>query len=112
MSTKMNTKLFGEKLAHYALKEPKHFLQLDGHHVPGGLDDGMGVDEDGDTVTAQGTVELMRGATVRILISEGTNPKVAVRQLKKLTKWFKRNPQMIDYAKPKSAPPAGDDVPF
>ena len=100
----MDRKLFSEKLAHYALREPKRFLQLDGHYVPGGFDDVIPVDEDGDAVTAQGTVELMHGATVRILIPHGTSPSVAARQLKKLTKWLKRNPQMMDYANPKVAP--------
>ena len=110
----MDKKLFGETLAQCALREPTRFLQLDGHYAPGESDDVMHVDEDGDGVTAQGTVELilMYGATVRILIPHGTNPRVAARQLKKLTKWFKRNPQLMEYAEPRSAAPADYDLPF
>ena len=108
MEIEMDRKLFCEKLAHYASREPKHFLQLDGHHVPLGYDDLMRVDEDGDAVTAQGTVELMHGATVRILIPYGTDPRLAVRQLRKLAKWLELNPQLMNYAQPKFAPTEED----
>ena len=63
----MDRRLFCEKLAHYASREPRHFLQLDAHHL-NGYDDEMRPDEHGEALTASGTVELMHGASVRVLI--------------------------------------------
>ncbi len=109
----MDKTLFGNKLAHYASREPKHFLQLDGNYLPRGGDDEMRPDCDGDAVSAGGTVELMYGATVRVLIPHDGDVLVAVRQLKKLAKWLKRNPSLFDLAKPAAEQPCMDcDIPF
>ncbi len=90
-----NEKLYGACLAHYAQREPKHFLQLDCAYMPEGGDSIMRPDEDGDCMTAGGTVELMYGATVRVLIPHDTDPVIAVRQLKKLAKWLKSAPRLM-----------------
>jgi hypothetical protein len=109
----MDKTLFGNKLARYASREPKHFLQLDGFYLPRGGDSDMRPDCDGDAVSAVGTVELMHGATVRVLIPHDGDVLVAVRQLKKLAKWLKRNPSWFDIAKPAAKQPCGDfDLPF
>ena len=111
----MDKALFGNTLAHYASREPKQFLQMDGHYMPRGGDDQMRPDGDGDAVTAFGTVELMYGATVRVLIPHDSDPIVAARQLKKLSKWLKSKPSLLDYAQPKSQatqPDFDDDIPF
>jgi len=110
----MDKALFGNKLAHYASREPKHFLQLDGHYMPRGGDDEMHPDDEGDYVSAMGTVELMHGATVRVLIPHDADPMVAARQLKKLTRWFKSNPSMLKMAQPTPEMTQDDfaDTPF
>ena len=109
----MDKTLFRNKLAHYASREPKHFLQLDGNYLPRGGDDMMRPDCDGDAFIADGTVELMHGATVRVLIPHDGNVLVAVRQLKKLAKWLKRDPSLFDLAKPEVEQPYGNsDIPF
>ncbi len=95
MDNKINRKLFGECLAHYAQREPKHFLQFDCFYMPGGGDSDMHPDENGDYTTANSTVELIHGSTVRVLIPHDTDPVVAVRQLKKIAKWLKREPMLI-----------------
>lgn len=46
--------------------------------------------EDDDALQAGHTVELMQGATVRVLIPRDADTKVAARQTKKLAKWLKR----------------------
>ena len=91
--------LFCQKLGHYAGTPPKHFLQLDAFYCAG-PDDVMHPDAEGDSLTASGTVELMHGADVRVLIPHGADPKVAVRQLKKLAKWLQRNPDLFEAAQP------------
>jgi hypothetical protein len=97
----MQDKLFCEKIAHYASKKPKHFLQMDGQFYPEGyVEYPFYPDDDGDTLNAGGTVELMCGATVRVLIPQDTDPIVAARQLKKMAKWLKKHPELIDFAKP------------
>ena len=109
----MDKTLLGNKLAHYASREPKYFLQLDGHYLPRGGDDEMRPDCDGDAVSASGTVELMYGATVRVLIPHDGDVLVAVRQLKKLAKWLKRDPSLFDLAKPaEKQPPMDFGLPF
>ena len=109
----MDKSLFGNKLAHYASREPKHFLQLDGNYLPRGGDDEIRPDCDGDAVSAKGTVELMNGATVRVLIPHDGDVLVAVRQLKKLAKWLKRNQNLLDLAKPVAYQPSSDSgLPF
>lgn len=110
----MNKKLFCDTLAHYASLEPKRFLQLDGHYIPNGGDDGFHPDEDGDDYHASSTVELMEGATVRVLIPFDTDVMVAVRQLKKIAKWLKKRPELIEYARPDIEPEQiiDDEIPF
>jgi hypothetical protein len=107
--------LFADKLSHYSRRDPKTFLQLDGFHVTNGGDDVMRPDEDGDCLHASPTTELMYGAAVRVLIPGDTDRKVAIRQLKKLAKWLKRNPDLMDYAKTRtfeSSDKLGADIPF
>jgi hypothetical protein len=93
--------LAGAKLLHYSRTKPKHFLQLDGFYCP---DDGdnnvIDPDIDGDRMCAGGTVELMRGADVRILIPHDVDISVAVRQIKKLAKWLKSSPDLLEMAQP------------
>lgn len=96
----MNKKQFCDKLAHYAAREPKKFLQIDGFYLPEGGDDFLHPDKDGDYMHGSATVELMHGTDVRVLIPYETNAKVAARQLKKMAKWLNRNPGLIEYAKP------------
>ena len=101
----MNKTIYGSKLAHYAKREPKSFLQLDSFF------DGWGADKDGDALSALGTVELMRGACARVLIPASTDKKMAVRQLKKIAKWLDENPDFISkYAE--SLPEKGEMMPF
>lgn len=80
--------------------------------MPHGGDDMMHPDDEGDCVSAMGTVELMHGATVRVLIPHDADPRVAARQLKKLAKWFKRKPELMDFAQPKPEQNWNDDLPF
>jgi len=96
----MNKKQFCDKLAHYAAREPKQFLQLDGFHKPKDCEGLMRGLEGDDLYMAGGTVELMRGASVRILIPYDTDVKVAIRQIKRMARWLKNNPELIEYAKP------------
>jgi hypothetical protein len=110
---KASQRLFGEKLAHYAQRKPSHFLQLDGFYLPNGGDDFMQPDEDGDCLHGSGTVELMTGTpSVRVLVTFGTDRHVAVRQLKKLAKWLKKHPDLMEYAKPKQADTESEEIPF
>jgi hypothetical protein len=97
----MDTTLFSKKIAEYASNEPKNFLQMDGYYLTEGDPEDLAcADVDGDVIRAYGTVELMRGATVRVLIPHDGDVVVAVRQLKKLAKMLKRNPGLFDLAKP------------
>ena len=89
-----------DKLAHYALREPKKFLQLDGMHKPEGINEAMRALVGDDIYIACGTVELMRGASVRILIPYDTDIKVAIHQIKSMAKWLKMKPELIEHAKP------------
>ncbi len=93
--TENQRKQFGECLAHYAQREPKHFVQLDCRYMPDDGDDVMHMDENGDCATVSNTVELMRGATVRVLIPHDTDPVIAARQLKRLAKWLNREPMLM-----------------
>ncbi len=90
-----NRELFGACLAHYSRRDPKHFLQLDCFYMPGGGDSDRHPDENGDCSTAEHTVELISGSTVRVLIPHDTDPVIAVRQLKKLAKWLQREPRLM-----------------
>ena len=96
----MNKQQFCDKLAHYASREPKKFLQLDGFHKPEGFDEAMRGFEGDELYSAGGTVELMKGASVRILIPYDTDIKVAIRQIKRMARWLKKNPELIEHAKP------------
>ena len=99
----MKNKIFCDKLAHYANREPKNFLQMDGFYMPEGGDSDMHPDKDGDVLEASSTVELMLGSSVRVLIPYDTDLKAALRQMKKLTKWLKHRPDLIERnAKPTS----------
>ncbi len=69
----MDKKLFADKIAHYATREPKHFLQLDAHYMPTGGDEYYSPDGDGDLLTIDRTVELMEGTTTRVLIPLDTD---------------------------------------
>ena len=66
----------------------------------------MGADEDGDALMVGATIELMNGSCVRVLIPHDANPKVAVRQLEKLTKELSREPGLFEFAAP--VPEQGD----
>ena len=75
----------------------------------------MRPDEDGDCLHASPTIELMYGAAVRVLIPGDTDRTVAIRQLKKLAKWLKKNPNLMNYTKPdrfESNYDLGSDSPF
>jgi hypothetical protein len=100
LSKRANQRLFAEKIAHYAQRRPKHFLQIDGIFAAGRYDEQTPIDIEGDFIEASKTVELMNGSDVRVLIPDGTNPKVAIRHLKKMAKLLKVNPKLMDYAKP------------
>lgn len=110
----MDMKLFGEKLAVYATREPKHFLQLDANYMPEGGHSLVDADEDGDAIIAEGTVELMIGATVRVLIPADSDAKVVVRQLKKIAKWVKHSPDLLKFAQPRQDQNSSDlnELPF
>ncbi|MEI6399139.1 MAG: hypothetical protein WCO71_10235 [Pseudomonadota bacterium] len=95
----MDQDLFGKKLAQYAGKKPKHFLQIDGFYYGEGYDGYFSPDGDGDSIKARSTVELMDGAAVRVLIPIDTNPFVAARLIKKIAKRLEQRPELIDLAK-------------
>ena len=104
----MNKTIYGNKLAHYAKREPKRLLQLDAFYMPHNDDPDLHPDKDGDVLMAGGTLELMQEAEVRVLIPTSTDKKMAVRQLKKITKWLSKdsakwlskNSDLFDLAKP------------
>ncbi len=90
-----NEKLFGECLAHYAQREPNHFLKLYCEYMPNGGDFDEHPDGNGDCMDAVYAVELMYGAAVQVLIPHDTDPVIAARQLKKLAKWLQREPRLM-----------------
>lgn len=105
----MNKQIFEEILAQYASCEPKIFLEL--HcYKPENHDDYINSDEDGDVLRARGTIELMDGNNIRVLIPHNTDVKVAARQLKKVAKWLKDSPELIELANIEL--PNEDDLPF
>lgn len=93
----MRKNLFCEKMAHYASREPNHFLQLDSH--------------DGE-LYAEGTVELMFVSSVRVLIPHDADHKSAIRQLERLTQWLDKNPDLFGCAQPRPIIMFSDDIPF
>ena len=89
LSTESDDPLRDRLLKHYAERKPTKFYQLDGFcDVDGDGGDIPPVDEEGDCITGGKTHELMRGADVRVLVKAGTNPKAAVRLMKKLSSWL------------------------
>jgi hypothetical protein len=83
-----------KKLEHYAERDPKQFLQIDGFIE--GRDDLATPDEDGDSVLGGVTVELMHSSfSTRILIDPATDPKVAARLLRKAAAWLDRKPELL-----------------
>lgn len=100
LTQQASNRLFAEKIAHYAQRKPKHFLQLDAVFAPEDSEGQIQIDLEGDSLDARGTVELMHGSNVRVLIPQETHPKVAIRQLKKLAKLLKAKPELMDFAKP------------
>lgn len=83
---------------------PGDFLRLQGHLNP---EHGPS-DKDGDFLTADGfeTYTDMYETPLRVLVSKGYPPRVAARQLKKLAKWLKKSPQLMDRAKHLGGPMA------
>jgi len=96
----MTSRIFADRLAHYSTHEPKHFLRMDGNYWPGVCDRLNPTDSDGDCLQAGPTVELMYGATVRVLIPADADRDAAVRLLKKLARWLKHSPDLMQYAEP------------
>jgi hypothetical protein len=90
----MDKKTFAAKLAHYASREPKVFVQFDSYYKP----EASNIDSDveGDVMFVKETVELMNGKDVRVLIPYSTDVKVAIRLLKKVVKWLKNKPDFLD----------------
>ena len=91
----MNKTIYDNKLAHYASREPRSFLQLDAFYLPHNDDPDLDADKDGDALMGGATIELMNGASVRVLLPHNADPKVVVRQLKKITKEFNQHPDFL-----------------
>ena len=84
-----------EKLRHYANRDLMPFLQFEGLYLPDGGND-MYLDDDWDWVTccntSELTSELMSGNPgVRVLITPDTSQKDALRLLKKIKTWIKKD---------------------
>ena len=91
----MSTK--GDLLEHYATKKAKQFVQCDGFALGrDGGDSVMRPDDDGDCLMSGTTHELMSGSSVRVLIPVGTDRHTAMRILKKIRKWLKREEEHFD----------------
>jgi hypothetical protein len=112
MKKQSDRSLIEELLSHYKRRDPKSFNQLDAFYVTHGGDDMMRPDEDGDCLFAVDTIELMEGATVRVLIPKGTDRLIAIRQLKKLAKWLKRDPDLLGKYYPDSCSADESEIPF
>lgn len=83
-----------KKLKHYAERDPRRLLQIDG--FPGCSDDIMAPDAEGDSVLGSRTVELMDSPfSTRILIDPATDPRVAARLLRKAAEWLDREPDLL-----------------
>ena len=81
----------GDLLEHYAGKEPCAFRQYDGFFVSGG-DDVLRPDADGDSLCSSTTMELMTGCPeVRVLLSPRCTYDQALRLLKKIRRWIKKD---------------------
>ena len=100
----MDKNLFAKLIANYATHEPKHFLQMDAHYIESGAGAGMYPDCDGDCLSIARSVELMHGATTRVLVPLYTNADVVVRQLEKISKMLRRNAAMLKPREPSPEP--------
>jgi len=91
----MMEKTTGELLNHYAKREPKEFLQIDGWYGGKWVGDSViATDKNGYSMTGGATVELMIGADVRILIDPSTPASEAVVLLQKAIDWLNRGPAL------------------
>ena len=74
-----------DTLLHYCGQEPKIFIQYDGftNVEPDAV---MRPDADKDSIWRVGTIELMQGSSVRVLIEPDTPEEVILRVLQKITK--------------------------
>jgi hypothetical protein len=80
-----------EKLLHYATRDLKSFVQMDGF-INAIEDSCIHPDEDGDALFTLKTQELMTGAVnIRTLIIPGTNPQDVKRVLNKFADWYGEN---------------------
>lgn len=86
-------------LAHYARRQPQSFVQLDGF-ADMVADDVSRPDEDGDVLWQTITVELMAGATVRVLIDPQAPRATGVRLLRKLADLWERMPESGGCSRP------------
>lgn len=97
-------------LDHYAMREPKRFVQFDGHNV--GVDHGDSVmvpDEDGHVVMGTVTNELMHACAVRVLLEPETTKETALILLRKISDWVERG-GIEELSKPRAPfPPMGKD---
>jgi len=106
----INKPVNGNKLAHCAASKRKSFLQIDAFYTTY-KDDCMLPDKDGDVlIIGGGTIELMYGANVRVLIPFGADKKVALRQLRKITKRLSKDSDLFSFAEPIQA--EANQIPF
>ncbi len=89
---KIRKNVIDKKLSDYATQEPQIFLEYCASQVDFKSDEDIYVDEDGDLLIAQATVELLEGYGIRVLIPEYTSPIIAVRQLEKIVLRLKNDP--------------------
>ena len=79
-------------LAHYATREPKPFVQIDGWI---GGDDVIVTDDDGLGMTFGFTTELMNGSAVRLLIKPDSDPRKIVGLLQRVIEEVEERPETI-----------------
>ena len=79
-------------LEHYATREPKSFVQIDGW-VSG--DDAIVTDDDGLAMSSGLTTELMNGSTVRLLIKPDSDPTKIVVLLHRAIEEIEDRPETI-----------------
>ena len=94
-SPKIREAIVKEKLSECSTQEPRIFLQYSATQVEFRSDERMQVDEEGDSLRADATIELMKSDRLRVLIPEHTSLAVAIRQLKKIVKWMESEPDHI-----------------
>jgi hypothetical protein len=83
-----------ELLGRYSRRDPRPFVQFDAFDDVQG-DTEMPTDENGYSLSAIETFELMRGSTVRVLIKPGTTPETALALLDKIKEWIETNPSTL-----------------